>query len=127
MTQICGVAKWGMCVRLLNDDMRLLCVCVRVCHFFLSLLHTLCFLLLMTLFCPSSSRCQDYEKVRHLALHAFHGTDVEAMQAESCYQLARSFHIEVLCVYVCACVRTCVRACVRVACVCTCVCVCVCV
>ena len=31
MTQICGVAKWCVCVRLLNDDMRLLCVCVRAC------------------------------------------------------------------------------------------------
>jgi len=30
-----------------------------------------------------------------LALHAFHGTEVEAMQAESCYQLARSFHVQV--------------------------------
>lgn len=40
---------------------------------------------------------QDYAKVQHLALHAFHGTDVEAMQAESCYQLARAFHIQVGC------------------------------
>ena len=39
---------------------------------------------------------QDYNKVQHLALHAFHGTDVEAMQAESCYQLARAFHVQVL-------------------------------
>lgn len=38
---------------------------------------------------------QDYNKVQHLALHAFHGTDVEAMQAESCYQLARAFHVQV--------------------------------
>lgn len=38
---------------------------------------------------------QDYTKVQHLALHAFHGTEVEAMQAESCYQLARSFHVQV--------------------------------
>ena len=37
---------------------------------------------------------KDYAKVQHLALHAFHGTDVEAMQAESCYQLARAFHIQ---------------------------------
>ena len=37
---------------------------------------------------------QDYSKVQHLALHSFHGTDVEAMQAESCYQLARSFHVQ---------------------------------
>ena len=40
---------------------------------------------------------QDYNKVQHLALHAFHGTDVEAMQAESCYQLARAFHVQVWC------------------------------
>ena len=39
---------------------------------------------------------QDYTKVQHLALHAFHGTEVEAMQAESCYQLARSFHVQVI-------------------------------
>lgn len=38
---------------------------------------------------------QDYSKVQHLALHAFHNTEVEAMQAESCYQLARSFHVQV--------------------------------
>ncbi|KAG7274434.1 hypothetical protein CRUP_033590 [Coryphaenoides rupestris] len=31
---------------------------------------------------------------KHLALHAFHNTEVEAMQAESCYQLARSFHVQ---------------------------------
>jgi RNA polymerase-associated protein CTR9 len=37
---------------------------------------------------------KDYNKVQHLALHAFHGTDVEAMQAESCYQLARAFHVQ---------------------------------
>ncbi|XP_078725222.1 RNA polymerase-associated protein CTR9 homolog isoform X1 [Lampetra fluviatilis] len=37
---------------------------------------------------------KDYSKVQHLALHAFHNTDVEAMQAESCYQLARSFHVQ---------------------------------
>ena len=29
-----------------------------------------------------------------MALHAFHNTEVEAMQAESCYQLARSFHVQ---------------------------------
>jgi RNA polymerase-associated protein CTR9 len=29
-----------------------------------------------------------------LALHAFHGTEVEPMQAESCYQLARAFHVQ---------------------------------
>ena len=32
--------------------------------------------------------------MQHLALHAFHGTDVELMQAESCYQLARAFHVQ---------------------------------
>ncbi|XP_065646926.1 RNA polymerase-associated protein CTR9 homolog isoform X3 [Hydra vulgaris] len=37
---------------------------------------------------------KDYAKVQHLALHAFHGTEVEAMQAESCYHLARSFHVQ---------------------------------
>ncbi len=37
---------------------------------------------------------QDFTKVQHLALHAFHGTEVEAMQAESCYQLARAFHVQ---------------------------------
>ena len=38
---------------------------------------------------------QDYGKVQHLALHAFHSTEVESMQAESCYQLARAFHVQV--------------------------------
>ncbi|XP_036312946.2 RNA polymerase-associated protein CTR9 homolog [Pipistrellus kuhlii] len=37
---------------------------------------------------------RDYSKVQHLALHAFQYTEVEAMQAESCYQLARSFHAQ---------------------------------
>uniref|UniRef100_A0A914UXQ8 Uncharacterized protein n=1 Tax=Plectus sambesii TaxID=2011161 RepID=A0A914UXQ8_9BILA len=37
---------------------------------------------------------KDYSKVQHLALHAFHGTENEAMRAESCYQLARSFHAQ---------------------------------
>lgn len=37
---------------------------------------------------------KDYIRVRHLALHAFHNTENEAVQAESCYQLARSFHIQ---------------------------------
>ncbi|XP_038047664.1 RNA polymerase-associated protein CTR9 homolog [Patiria miniata] len=37
---------------------------------------------------------KDYTKVQHLALHAFHGTDNEAIQAESCYQLARAFHVQ---------------------------------
>lgn len=40
---------------------------------------------------------QEYNKVQHLALHAFHGTEVEAMQAESCYQIARAFHVQVSC------------------------------
>ncbi|XP_074121882.1 RNA polymerase-associated protein CTR9 homolog [Sminthopsis crassicaudata] len=37
---------------------------------------------------------KDYNKAQHLALHAFHNTEVEAMRAESCYQLARSFHLQ---------------------------------
>lgn len=37
---------------------------------------------------------KDYNKVQHLALHAFHNTENEAMRAESCYQLARSFHVQ---------------------------------
>ena len=37
----------------------------------------------------------DYNKVQHLALHAFHNTENESMRAESCYQLARSFHVQV--------------------------------
>lgn len=45
--------------------------------------------------CIFSVGNQDYSKVQHLALHAFHNTEVEAMQAESCYQLARSFHVQV--------------------------------
>ena len=39
---------------------------------------------------------QEYNKVQHLARHAFHGTEVEAMQAESCYQMARAFHVQVV-------------------------------
>ena len=38
---------------------------------------------------------QDYTKVQYLALHALHGAEIEAMQAESCFQLARSFHVQV--------------------------------
>lgn len=38
---------------------------------------------------------RDYQKVQHLALHAFHNTEIECMRAESCYQLARSFHMQV--------------------------------
>jgi len=37
---------------------------------------------------------KDYVRVQHLALHAFHNTEHEAVQAESCYQLARSFHVQ---------------------------------
>lgn len=37
---------------------------------------------------------KDYAKVQHLALHAFHNTENETMRAESCYQLARSFHAQ---------------------------------
>ncbi|CAG9855506.1 unnamed protein product [Phyllotreta striolata] len=37
---------------------------------------------------------KDYNKVQHLALHAFHNTENEAMRAESCYQLARSFQVQ---------------------------------
>ena len=33
--------------------------------------------------------------MQHLALHAFHGTEVENIRAESCYQLARAFHVQV--------------------------------
>ena len=35
---------------------------------------------------------KDYQKVQHLAQHALQGTEVEYIQAESCYQLARSYH-----------------------------------
>ncbi|KAJ6219345.1 hypothetical protein RDWZM_005157 [Blomia tropicalis] len=37
---------------------------------------------------------KDYHKVQHLASHAFHNTENEPMRAESCYQLARGFHIQ---------------------------------
>ena len=37
---------------------------------------------------------KDYQKVQNLALHAFHNTENEAMRAESCYQLARGYHIQ---------------------------------
>lgn len=37
---------------------------------------------------------KDYPKVQHLASHAFYNTDNEPMRAESCYQLARKFHIQ---------------------------------
>lgn len=37
---------------------------------------------------------QDYGKVLHLAMHAFHNTENEAMRAESCHHLARAFHAQ---------------------------------
>jgi RNA polymerase-associated protein CTR9 len=37
---------------------------------------------------------KDYVKVQHLALHAFHNTENEAMRAESCYQMARAYHAQ---------------------------------
>lgn len=37
---------------------------------------------------------QDFQKVQHLALHAFHNTENESMRAESCYQMARAFHVQ---------------------------------
>ena len=37
---------------------------------------------------------KDYQKVQHLALHAFHNTENEPMRAESSYQVARGFHIQ---------------------------------
>lgn len=37
---------------------------------------------------------KDYGKVQHLALHAFHNTENEAMRAESCHHLARAFHAQ---------------------------------
>ncbi|VDN57955.1 unnamed protein product [Dracunculus medinensis] len=36
---------------------------------------------------------KDLDRVEHLAWHAFQLTENEAMRAESCYQLARSFHL----------------------------------
>ena len=38
---------------------------------------------------------KDYHKVQHLALHSFHNTENKAMRSESCYQLARHFHVQV--------------------------------
>ena len=35
---------------------------------------------------------KDYQKVQHLAQHSLQGTEVEVIRAESCYQLARSYH-----------------------------------
>ncbi|XP_018496723.2 RNA polymerase-associated protein CTR9 homolog [Galendromus occidentalis] len=37
---------------------------------------------------------RDFQKTQTLALHAFHNTENEAIRAESCYQLARCFHIQ---------------------------------
>lgn len=37
---------------------------------------------------------KDYEKVHQLATHAFHNTETEAIKAETCYQLARSYHAQ---------------------------------
>ncbi len=37
---------------------------------------------------------KDYGKVQFLALHAFHETENEAMRAESCYQMARAYHVQ---------------------------------
>ncbi|KPJ14381.1 RNA polymerase-associated protein CTR9-like [Papilio machaon] len=37
---------------------------------------------------------KDYGKVLHLAMHAFHNTENEAMSAESCHHLARAFHAQ---------------------------------
>lgn len=45
--------------------------------------------------CSNYYYSQDYQKVQHLALHAFHNTENESMRAESCYQLARAFHVQV--------------------------------
>uniref|UniRef100_A0ABD2W7J2 UDP-N-acetylglucosamine--peptide N-acetylglucosaminyltransferase SPINDLY n=1 Tax=Trichogramma kaykai TaxID=54128 RepID=A0ABD2W7J2_9HYME len=37
---------------------------------------------------------KDFDKVQQLALHAYHNTESDPMRAESCYQLARSFHAQ---------------------------------
>jgi RNA polymerase-associated protein CTR9 len=37
---------------------------------------------------------KDYQKVQQLAMHAFHNTENESIRAETCYQLARSYHIQ---------------------------------
>ncbi len=37
---------------------------------------------------------KDYQKVEQLAMHAFHNTENEAIRAETCYQLARSYHVQ---------------------------------
>lgn len=37
---------------------------------------------------------KDYTKVHQLGMHAFHNTENESIRAETCYQLARSYHIQ---------------------------------
>lgn len=37
---------------------------------------------------------KEYSKVQHLATYAYHNTENQAMQAESCYHLARAFHAQ---------------------------------
>lgn len=37
---------------------------------------------------------KEYAKVHRLALHAFYNTETEAMRAESCYQMARAYHMQ---------------------------------
>lgn len=37
---------------------------------------------------------KEYAKVHRLALHAFYNTETESMRAESCYQMARAFHVQ---------------------------------
>ncbi|XP_018496756.1 LOW QUALITY PROTEIN: RNA polymerase-associated protein CTR9 homolog [Galendromus occidentalis] len=37
---------------------------------------------------------RDFQKTQTLALRAFHNTENEAIRAESCYQLARCFHVQ---------------------------------
>lgn len=42
----------------------------------------------------STGEHQSIGHVQHLSLHAFHNTENESMRAESCYHLARSYHIQ---------------------------------
>lgn len=44
---------------------------------------------------------KDYTKSELLARHALQNTENEAMRAESCYQMARAFHVQVMQLYVC--------------------------
>ncbi|RMZ97826.1 RNA polymerase-associated CTR9 -like protein, partial [Brachionus plicatilis] len=37
---------------------------------------------------------KEYQKVQQLAMHAFHNTENELIRAETCYQLARSYHVQ---------------------------------